>query len=76
MQPTANQVHVDALLTNISIGYRNASYIADRLFPIVPVNKQSNIIPNYEQSHWFRNDALRRASGRIVISGRSRLAPL
>lgn len=69
MRPTAKQVHVDTLLTNISIGYRNASYIADRLFPVVPVNKQSNIIPNYEQSHWFRNEATRRASGTRSVRG-------
>jgi hypothetical protein len=63
MRPTANQVHVDQLLTNLSIAYRNNSYIADAIYPIVPVNKQSNIIPNYDQSHWFRNDATRRLAG-------------
>lgn len=63
MRPTAQQVHVDQLLTNLSIGYRNKSYIADQIFPVVPVTKQSNIIPNYDQSHWFRNDATQRRAG-------------
>lgn len=62
-RPTSTQVHVDQLLTNLSIGYRNQAYIADDVFPIVPVNKQSNIIPNYDQSHWFRDEATIRRAG-------------
>ena len=61
MQPTSRDLHVDSLLTNIAIGYTNQSYIADRIFPIVPVNKQSDIIPAYDQSHWFRDEARLRA---------------
>lgn len=61
--PTAKNVHVDGLLTNVSIGYRNPQYIADQVFPLCPVNKQSDIIPEYEQSHWFRDGARLRAPG-------------
>tara|TARA_Y100000310_G_scaffold98201_1_gene95941 strand:- start:29423 stop:30355 length:933 start_codon:yes stop_codon:yes gene_type:complete len=56
-------LHVNALLTNISIGYRNQAYIADQLFPIVRVNKQADIVPKYGQSHWFRDNAKVRAPG-------------
>ncbi|MDD5034122.1 MAG: hypothetical protein PHE55_05135 [Methylococcaceae bacterium] len=59
--PTASDVHVDGLLTNISIGYVNKSYIADQVFGIVPVQRQSDIIPQYDKSHWFRNLAKLRA---------------
>src|SRR5690242_11661865 len=63
MNPTSNKVHVDRLLTNLSIGYKNSDYIADNIFPVVPVTKRSDIIPKYDQSHWFRNGATKRAPG-------------
>lgn len=62
-QPTPQDLHVNALLTNLSIGYKNPSYIADQVFPIVRVNKQSDIIPKYNQSFWFRDNAKVRAPG-------------
>jgi len=52
---------VDSLLTNVSVAYRNPKYIADSIFPIVPVVKQSGIIPQYPESHWFRDEARLRA---------------
>jgi hypothetical protein len=59
----ARDLHVDQLLTNISIGYGNSSYIADQIFPVVPVDNQSGKYITYDQSHWFRNEALLRAPG-------------
>lgn len=59
--PTPRDLHVDSLLTNVSIAYKNPMYIADRVFPVLPVNKQSDILPTYDQSHWFRDDAKIRA---------------
>lgn len=55
--PTSQDVHVNRPLTNVSIAYKNAQYIADEIFPIVPVMKQSDIVPSYPQSYWFRDDA-------------------
>lgn len=60
---TTRDVHIDALLTNVSLGYQNTNYIADTIAPLVPVQKQSDLIPAYEQSHWFRNQAALRAPG-------------
>lgn len=40
--PTVQGVHIDKLLTNISIGYSNEQYIASNIFPSLPVNKQSD----------------------------------
>lgn len=61
MLPTSRDVHIDGLLTNIAIAYSNQKYIADQIFPIVPVNKQSDLFPTYDQSHWFRDEARVRA---------------
>jgi hypothetical protein len=62
-QPTPRELHVDTLLTNISIAYRNPAYIADECFPVVPVMKQSDKIPAYNQSFWFRDEAKLRGPG-------------
>lgn len=61
MQPDRTDVRVDPLLTNISIGYRNAAYIADQIAPLVPVKQQSSVVPNFNQSFWFRDAAHLRA---------------
>ena len=58
-----HDLHVDQNLTNLSIGYKNPVYIADTVFPTIPVQRQSNLIPRYDQSPWFRNQAANRAPG-------------
>ena len=63
MKYTSKDVHVDQLLTNVSIGYANAGYIADQIFPVVSVDKQSDKYLVYDKSHWFRNEARIRAPG-------------
>jgi len=40
--PDVSQVHLDAALSNVSVAYRNAAFIADRLAPPVAVRKQSD----------------------------------
>jgi hypothetical protein len=55
MQPGEGDVHVDRLLTNMSIAYINDMYIAQRIFPVVPVNNRSDIVPRYDKSYWFRD---------------------
>jgi hypothetical protein len=62
-QPTSSQVWVDQLLTNVSVAYSNAEFIADRLFPTLPVTNQSGILPIINQSAFFRNEAKLRAPG-------------
>lgn len=61
--PTNNQIRHDPLLTSISIAYSNQRYVADQMFPLVPVNSQAGIVPKYDQSHWFRDAAVLRAPG-------------
>lgn len=40
--PVVSQVHIDQALTNISVMYRNSAYVADQVFPAVPVARRSD----------------------------------
>jgi hypothetical protein len=62
-QPNLNQVHVDAPLTNISIAYLQAqeNFIANKVFPVIPVDKKSDKFFVYTKNDWFRDEAQRRA---------------
>lgn len=62
-QPTVNQVHVDRPLTNISIAYLQSQgdFIASRVFPIIPVDKQSDKYYTYNKNAWLRDQAEKRA---------------
>lgn len=63
-QPTASDVHVNRPLTNISLAYmqdRAAEFISDKVFPNVPVTKQSDQYFTYPKDQWFRTDAQYRA---------------
>lgn len=62
-QPNMNSVHIDAILTNISVAYiqRAENYIADKVFPVISVDKKSNKYFRYTKNDWFRDEAQRRA---------------
>jgi len=62
-KPTASDVHVNAPLTNVSVAYIQAAenYIADKVFPMVPVQKQSDRYFVYSKADFFRDDAKIRA---------------
>lgn len=53
-QPGTGDVHVDTLLTQLSIGITNDAFISRFFFPQVLVNKQSDLIAVYNKSDWFR----------------------
>ena len=40
--PAISQIHIDQALTNVSVMYRNQSYVADQVLPSLPVAKRSN----------------------------------
>lgn len=46
--PELENVHIDKVLTNISIMYRNAAYVGTQIMPIVPVKKKSDIYYIYD----------------------------
>jgi hypothetical protein len=63
MRPTTSDVHIDRALTRVSIAYRNPNYIADMIFPAVPVQNQSDKYFTYDKASWFRDEAGVRAPG-------------
>jgi len=64
-QPTQRSVHVNRPLTNISIAFMNRreDFIADKVFPTIPVSKQSDLYYIYNKDAWFRSDAKKRGPG-------------
>jgi len=70
-QPSINSVHVDAILTNISVAYlqNQDNFIADKVFPVIPVDKKSDKFFTYTKNDWFRDEAQRRAGGTESAGG-------
>lgn len=64
-QPSLSSVHVDSVLTNISVAYiaNEANFIAGRVFPTVPVEKKSDVYYTYTKHDWHRDEMQRRAPG-------------
>ena len=63
--PQPIDVHVNRPLTNISIAYLQdqSDFIATKVFPNVPVKKQSDTYFEYPKGQWFRTDAKPRGLG-------------
>lgn len=61
--PNYRQVHIDAALTNMSVAYiqSETAFVADKVFPVVPVQKQSDRYFVYKREDWFRDEAKLRA---------------
>lgn len=62
-QPTLSQVHVDRPLTNVSTAYLNdnaANYVAQNVFPRVPVDKRSDLYYVWTKGDWFRGGMRKR----------------
>lgn len=51
--PLAPSVHYDKLLSEVSIRYSQQGFIANRVFPSIPVGKESDLIPVYDRDSWF-----------------------
>jgi len=64
-QPTAGDVHVNTPLTNISIAFMQnaANFVADRVFPNIPVQKQSDRYYTYDRGFFNRDEMEVRAPG-------------
>jgi len=62
---TSSTVHTNAPLTNIAVAYMQDSdnYIADKIFPIVPVDFQSDLYYKWSKDDFFRDEAQLRADG-------------
>jgi hypothetical protein len=62
-QPVLQDVHVSAALTNVSVAYlqEQDAYIADQVFPMVPVEHQTDQYFVWNKDDFFRDEAQLRA---------------
>lgn len=58
-------VHIDRPLTNILQTYRPRNFIADEVFPIVTVGKQSDLVPGVQFGDNMRREKTERAPGTL-----------
>ena len=59
VNPGPGDVHVNRPLTNISLAYMQdaAAFVADSIFPAIPVMKQSDLYWEYDRDDWNRDEA-------------------
>lgn len=71
MNPTQYDVHINRPLTNISIAYMQdaAGFIADRVFPNVPVAKQSDYFWTIPRDAFNRDEMKKRADATESAGG-------
>lgn len=71
MTPTASDVHVNKPLTNISIAFFQdaQAFVADRVFPNIPVQKQSDRYFRYDRADLMRDTMKKRAPGTESAGG-------
>jgi len=58
--PSKGDVHTNSVLSGVSVMYKNDSYIADQVLPVVPVKKESDLYYTYTRN-WRLPVALRAA---------------
>lgn len=64
--PTVSDVQaVDPVLTNLLVGYAQAEsrFVASRVFPVVPVEKDSGTYYIWTKKYWFLDEMKQRAPG-------------
>lgn len=63
MQPTPSDVHVNKPLSNISVAFMQSAedFVADRVFPNIPVSFQSDVYYEFDRGFWNRAQMQRRA---------------
>ena len=69
--PSNSDVHVNSVLTNMSVNYiqDQTSFIADKVFPNVPVLKQSDRYYEYDRGDFNRDEMTVRAPGTESAGG-------
>ena len=68
---TPGDLHINTALTRVSVAYKQAAdmFLAGRVFPSVPVEKQSDKIFEFDKNDWMRNQAKIRAPGTESAGG-------
>lgn len=74
MLPGTGDVHVDSALSQLSISYKNPAFIADQIFPVVSVPKQSDKYYTFNKGDLFRVEAGVRAPSTVANRGGYRLS--
>lgn len=69
--PSGSDLHVDQLLTDLSIGFMQdpAGFVADKVFPTVPTSKRSNRYASYDREDFARDTFQKRAGGTEAAGG-------
>lgn len=62
--PRMQDAHIDRAMTNISVAYLQDAdkFIADKVFPIIPVQRQSDLYYKYNKGDFMRDEARQRAA--------------
>lgn len=63
--PQPSKLYIDAPLTNLSVAFDQADtqFIADKVFPVVPVDEMSGLYWTFPKEDWLRDEAQRRMGG-------------
>lgn len=71
MPEARNLGHIDRALTNISVAYMQGddAFIADKVFPIINVTKQSDVYFVYSKADMFRDEVQERGRGAESAGG-------
>ncbi len=72
--PIKSMIHIDTALSEISIAYKPQGFIADQVFPEVPVDKQSDKYYIWTKGFWMRNSVEKRTPGDTYPEGRLQLS--
>lgn len=69
--PTPGDVHVNAPMTNFSLLYAQGldRFAADKMFPIVTSDKESNLFYKFDKKYWARDTMKVRAIGAEAAEG-------
>lgn len=64
-QPNGNALHINAPLTNVAVAYalNRDAFIADKVFPEIPVDHKSDAFWTIPKGDWFRDEARPRPGG-------------
>lgn len=76
MNPTQSDLHVNVPLTVMSIAFMQSSdeFVADKVFPVIPVEKQSDVFYTYDRADFNRNQMKVRAPGAESAGGAYRVS--
>lgn len=69
--PTMQNAHIDRALTNTSVAYMQdaSAFIADKVFPIVKVKRQSDVFYIYNKGDFMRDEAQLRGAASESAGG-------